>query len=489
MNNLIINLIHMQINPLIFRGYDIRGIVDKDLNVQNIEAIGKAYGTFLNRRKIRQAVVGRDCRLSGEEFMPAFMNGLTSTGVDIINLGMVMTQMVYYGQYRFQTNGGAMITASHNPYNFNGFKLATGFSKSTEMEEVQEIRKYVEDENFYESKIKGKVSQADIKEDYFNDVLKRIRLKKKFKVVVDFRHGTPAKYVPELLKRAGCEVISRRDNVDGSFPAGTPDPTAEDFIKELAQVVIEEKADFGLGFDGDGDRIGAVDEKGRILWNDVLVAIFAKEILERFPGSKIIYNTLCSQVVKKVVKLNGGVPIIWRTGHSFIKSKITEENAAFGGELSGHFFFNDNAYGHDDGSYAALRVLEYLSDKNMTLSQLYESFPKYISSPEIKIGCPDEKKVEIVKNLSKKFKADFPEAQITDETVIPGDDGIRADFPDGMIIFRYSQNGPYITIKFEAKDQATYNQRRKYVRIMLESYPEMIWQDQLCVNLDHLKQE
>lgn len=476
----------MQINPFIFRSYDIRGIVDQDLDVEKIEAIGKAYGTFLNRRKIRQAVVGRDCRLSGEEYKLAFIRGLISTGVDIIDLGMIMTQMMYYGQYRFQTNGGAMITASHNPYNFNGFKLGVGFSKTTEMAEVQEIKNYVETDNFFKATVEGKVTSTDIKEDYFNDVLKRIRLKKKFKVVVDFRHGTPAMYVPELLRRIGCEVISKRDNVDGNFPAGTPDPTAEDFIKELAEVVLKEKADLGLGFDGDGDRIGVVDEKGRILWNDVLVAIFAKEILERFPGSKIIYNGLCSRVVPEVVKQNGGIPIIWRTGHSFIKSKIAEESAAFGGELSGHFFFNDNAYGHDDGSYAALRVLEYLSDKNTTLSQLYETFPQYISSPEIKIGCPDEKKVDIIKNLSKKFKADFPDAQITDDTVIPGDDGTRADFSDGMMIFRYSQNGPYITVKFEAKDQVIYDERKKYVREMLKSYPEMIWQDQLCVNLESL---
>jgi phosphomannomutase/phosphoglucomutase len=257
-------------------------------------------------------------------------------------------------------------------------------------------------------------------------------------------------------------------------------------MTELAKVVVKEKADFGLGFDGDGDRIGVVDEKGRILWNDVLVAIFAKEILERFPNSKIIYNTLCSQVVQMVVEKNGGIPIVWRTGHSFIKSKIAEQSAAFGGELSGHFFFNDNAYGHDDGSYAALRILEYLSDKNVSLSQLYESFPKYISSPEIKIGCPDDKKVQVIKDLSRKFKADFPGARIIDDSIIPGDDGTRADFTDGMIIFRYSQNGPYITIKFEAKDQKTYDKRKKYVREMLKKYPEMIWEDQLCVNLDSL---
>ncbi|NQV09138.1 phosphomannomutase/phosphoglucomutase [Candidatus Woesearchaeota archaeon] len=476
----------MKINPFVFRNYDIRGIVDEDLDSKKVEAIGKAYGTLLRRRKIRQAVMGRDCRLSGEEFQAAFTKGLTAMGIDIIDLGIIMTQMMYYGQYRFQTNGGVMITASHNPYNFNGFKLGVGFSLTTGPEEVQEIRKTIEKESYFKSEETGKVVKKDITEDYYNDVLKRVKLKKKFKVVVDSRHGTTGMYVPEILKRAGCEVIGRNLKVDGSFPAGTPDPTDEKFMLQLGKVVLEEKADFGIAFDGDGDRIGVVDEKGRILWNDVLVAIFAKEILERFPGSKIIHNTLCSQVVTKVVKQFGGIPIIWLTGHAFIKSKIAEEGAAFGGELSGHFFFNDNAYGHDDGSYAALRVLEYLSDKNLTLSQLYESFPKYISSPEVKIGCPDNKKAIVIKDLSKRFKADFPNAKITDDTVIPGDDGTRADFKDGMMIFRYSQNGPYITIKFEAKDQKTYDERKKYVREMLKSYPEMIWTDQLCVNLNSL---
>lgn len=476
----------MKINPYVFRGYDIRGEVDKDLDTKKIEAIGKAYGTFLRRRKVCQGVTGRDNRLSSKDYMPAFQKGITSVGVEIIDLGMVLTPMVYYGQYRFQTNGGAMMTASHNPHNFNGFKLATGYSQSTLQDDIQEIREYTDQENYYKAEKEGKVKTADIREDYINDILKRINLKKKFKVVIDTRHGTCGNYTPEIFKRAGCEVISKHAELDGSFPKGTPDPTDEHFMEELGEYVKKEKADVGFAFDGDGDRLGTVDEKARFLWNDVLLAIFAKEILERFPNSKIVYNTLCSQVVPLVVKDNGGTPVIWLTGHSFIKDKIATENAAFGGELSGHFFFADNAYGHDDACYSALRVLEYLSDKNMSLSQLYETFPQFISSPEIKIGCPDDKKVGVIKDLSVNFKKDFKGAQITDDNIIPNDDGVRADFKDGMIIFRYSQNGPYLTVKFEAKDQKTYDERRKYVRETLESYPEMIWEDQLAVNLDHL---
>jgi phosphomannomutase/phosphoglucomutase len=336
------------------------------------------------------------------------------------------------------------------------------------------------------SEKKGKAIKKDISDDYFEDVLKRAKINKKFKVVLDFRHGTPGKYVPELLKKAGCEVISINENPDGSFPKGTPDPTEKHFLEELAKRVVKEKADIGFAFDGDGDRLGTVDEKGHILWNDVLVAIFAKEILERCPKSKIIFNDLCSQVVTKVIEQNNGTPIMWRTGHSFIKSKLASEKAAFGGELSGHFFFKDNAYGFDDGSYAAMRVLKYLSEKDISLSKLYESFPKYISSPEIKIGCPDDKKIGMVKDISKRFKKDFVGGKITDDKIIPSTDGTRVDLKDGMIILRYSQNGPYITVKFEAQDQKTYDKRKRYVKNILENYPEMIWKDELCVNLDSL---
>ena len=482
----------MKINPYIFRNYDIRGIADVDLDAEKVEVIGKAYGTFLRRRKIRQAVVGRDCRLSGGEYQEALMKGMVAVGVDIIDLGMVMTQMVYYGQYRFQTNGGVMVTASHNPWNFNGFKLATGYSRTTETLEVEEIRAACQIEKFFKSDRVGTITKLTGKEqesffaDYTTDVLKRVFLKRKFKIVLDTGCGTTGPFNKKIFELAGCEVIGQNLEVDGHFPIGTPDPTAIVVMERVREAVLKNKADFGVAFDGDGDRIGVVDEEGNILWNDVLVAIFAKEILERFPKSKIIYNALCSQLTSKVIEQNGGIPVMWRTGHAFIKSKIAQENAVFGGELSGHFFFADNAYGHDDGTYAVLRVLEYLSDKNKSLSQLYLEFPKYVSSPEIKIGCPDDKKVEIVKNLSMKFKKDFPNAKITDASVIPGDDGTRADFADGMMVFRYSQNGPYLTVKFEAQDQKIYDERKQYVKAMLNSYPEMIWEDQLAVNLHAL---
>ncbi len=477
----------MKINPNVFRNYDIRGLVDKDLDVEKVEGIGRAYGTFLQKRKIRHAVVGCDCRLSGPTYKTAIIKGMRSAGINIIDLGVIMTQMMYYAQYRYQTNGGIMITASHNPPNYNGMKLAIGYSQTTGPEEVQEIRKTIEQENYFQYNEEGNYEKKNVTKDYFDDLLKRVVLTKKLKVVVDTGCGTAGMYVPEIFKKAGCEIIEKNTKVDGRFPIGIPDPTSKKIADRVAKAVLYENAELGISFDGDGDRIGLINEKGDILWNDVLIAIFAKEILERLPGTKIVYNTLCSQLVKEVIIANGGIPVMWKTGHSFIKAKIAEEKATFGGEVSGHFFFVDNFYGHDDGAYAALRILEYLSEKCQTLSQLYENFPRYFSSPEIKIGCPDDKKVGVIEDLSIKFKKDFPYVEITDKNIIPDDDGIRADFNDGMMIFRYSQNGPYITIKFEAKDQVKYDERKNYVRNLLKSYPDMIWKDELCVNLESLE--
>lgn len=477
----------MKITPFIFRNYDIRGRLPDELDAEKVKAIGRSYGTFLHRRKIGQAVIGHDCRLSGPEFHQAYIDGVTSAGVDVIDIGMVMTQMVYFAQYYFQANGGTMITASHNPWNYNGFKMATAYSQTTLPHEIKEIKEAVEKDAYFTAEKKGSVKKVDIGEVYKNDVLKRVNLKKKYKVLLDFRHGTPAMFIPDILRAAGCEVVTRNDMVDGHFPKGTPDPTDEKYMLALGEEVKSGNFDIGLCYDGDGDRIGMVDEKGRIMWNDIMVAIFAQEILERFPGSKIIYNNLCTQVVPWVIKQNGGVPIMWLTGHAFIKAKLAEENAAFGGELSGHFFFKDNFFGHDDGSYATLRVLEYMSEKNLKLSEIFDQYPKYFSSPEIKIGCPDDKKVAVIKHLAEKFKNDFPEGKVSDDRDIPGNDGTRVDFEDGMMIFRYSQNGPYITVRFEAKDKEVYNKRRDYSRLILESYPDMIWEDELCVNLDALK--
>ena len=485
-NSHVITFVFMRLNKYIFRSYDIRGIVPDDLDEEKTLAIARAYGKFLRKRRIKIAVVGHDCRLSGESFSKQMIEGLLSSGIDVIDIGMVMTQMVYFAQYHYKSKGGVMITASHNPAHYNGFKIAVGYSVTTEPHDLKEIKKYAEKEDFIVAKKRGRLKKGDVEQAYLRDLKKKIKLKKRYKVVSDSRHGSTGKYIKNILSQAGCRATCLRTRIDGSFPAGTPDPTDEDIMEELGREVKKRKADIGFCYDGDGDRVGMVDDRGRILWNDVMVAIFAKEILGKKPGAKIIYNTLCSKMVPEVIRKNGGKPIIWRTGHSFIKAKIAKEKAAFGGELSGHFFFKDGAYGHDDGTYATLRILRYLEKHKVKLSDLYDTFPRHISSPEIKIGCPEYEKKRVIKKISKKFKKDFPEGEVTDDSVIPGDDGVRIVLEDGMIVFRYSQNGPYITIRFEAKTQEAYNRKKKYVKKMLKNHPEMIWEDELCVNLDSL---
>ena len=480
------NGVNPNINPYIFRGYDIRGLVDKDLNPQIVEQLGKAYGTFLIRRGIKKAVVGHDCRLTSESYGQAIIKGICSTGVDVIDIGLALVGTIYWAQYHFNTLGCVSVSGSHNPIEYNGFKFGTGFSQTMLSEEVQELRQIVEQGEFKQGQ--GKLEKRDIKKVYFKDLLKRFSIPLKFKVVVDPAHSTAGVFVPELLEKVGCQIVCNYCELDGSFPVGTPDPTDRKHAERLSKKVLETKADLGFSYDSDGDRIGVVDNKGNILWNDVLVALFSAAVLEKNPGAKIVFNALCSKVVKDVIKQKGGQAIMWQTGHSFIKAKAQQEGALFAGELSGHFYFLDSFYPHDDGCYSTLRLLNYLSESKKTLSQIVESFPKYISSPEIKIGCSnDEIKINLMKKIGQKLFKDFSNSDaevISDEKV---GDGVRIEFEDKMFIIRYSQNAPYLTIKFEAKTEDGYAFFKDYINKLLHSYEDIDWSSTINVNLDSLK--
>ncbi|MBU2025623.1 MAG: phosphomannomutase/phosphoglucomutase [Patescibacteria group bacterium] len=473
-----------KINPYIFRGYDIRGVVGKDLDFDLVKRIAKAYGYMLSQRRIREAVVGRDCRKSGEEYMKAVIEGLTESGINVIDLGMCLTQMMYFAQYHYKSNGGVMLTASHNPAEYNGMKLALGYSYTLVTEEIQQLKEFVEKQKQVKGAEPGKAIKAGgLRDNYFADLLKRVKIGKTFKVVVDASSGTAGEFAPDLLKRAGCEVVGLNCRVDGNFPAGTPDPTEEYILKRLGEKVVNEGADLGLAFDGDGDRMGVVDESGRYIWADVLTAIFADDILDFLPGGKIVYNVLCSKVVDEVIAKKGK-SIMWKTGHSFIKDKAAQERAVFGGELSGHFFFLDNFYGHDDALFAALRLLEYLARKGQSFSKIIDSFGTYISSPEIKLGCADDEKVKLV---DVKLKADLKAAFKTETKKVTTIDGVRLDFADGMLVVRYSQNGPYITVKFEAKEKKAYQERKQKLREILEKYSEIEWEGDKGANVEAIK--
>jgi phosphomannomutase/phosphoglucomutase len=384
-----------------------------------------------------------------------------------------MVGTFYWAQYSLKNKGGAYVTASHNPAEYNGFKLATGYSQAMVAEETQEVRTIALEENFHRPKNKGKNEKKDIKSAYFDDLIKRFKIKKGIRVVIDGSCATAGVIMSDLFRKFACEVVESNCKLDGNFPLGTPDPTEKLVIERLAEKVTAAKADIGFTYDADGDRIGIVDEKGGIIWNDILVSIFAIDVLENHPKSIIMYNTLCSKVVEETILKYGGQPFMWRTGHGFLKRKNEEVGAAFIGELSGHFFFSKDYYNHDDGAYSALRLLNYLSRTNQTLSQAIAALPKYISSPEIKVGCADDKKTDLMKKIGLVLRKDFPKAEVIDDE--RAGDGVRLDMPDSMFVIRYSQNGPYITIKFEAKTEEKYHELKNYINKLLHSYSEIDW--------------
>jgi len=463
----------MKINPSIFRGYDLRGIVGTDLNPEIVEHIGKAHGTYMKRHGVTKAIVGHDCRTTSKEYSDALIRGFSWAGIDTVDIGMTLVGTFYWAQYYLKIKGGAFVTASHNPPEYNGFKFAIDFSETLVSDGMQELRKMVEDEDYEQGEVPGKIEKQNIQDAYFDDISKRLPLNKKFRVVIDPSCSTSGAIVPDVLRKAGCEVVEKNCNIDATFPLGTPDPTETRVAQRVANEVLEEKADVGFSYDADGDRIGIVDEKGGIIWNDVLVAIFASDVLYGHPGATIMYNTLCSKVVEDTIKREGGVPFMWRTGHSFLKKKNQEIKGAFIGELSGHFFFSADFYNHDDGIYSTLRLLSYLSRTNQTLSEAAAKLPQYISSAEIKVGCPDDKKVALIEKLSEVLKKDFPEADvISDERA---GDGVRLNMDDSMFVVRYSQNGPYLTIKFEAKTQEKYDELKNYLNKILHGYEEVDW--------------
>lgn len=463
----------MKVNPNIFRGYDLRGIVGTDLNPEIMEHLGKAHGTYMKRHGVGEAVVGYDCRATSQEYADAFIRGLSWAGINTVNIGMTMVGTFYWAQYYLNRKGGAFITASHNPAEYNGVKFAIDFSETLVSEGIQEIRKMVENEDYERGKKEGKIEKRDVLSEYIEDLRNRINIKNKFNIVVDPSCATAGVIVPKVLESFGQNIIKSNCEIDPSFPLGTPDPTETAVAERLSKKVLEEKADIGFSYDADGDRIGIADEKGRIIWNDVLVAIFAKDVLEKHPGAKIMFNTLCSKVVEDSIKESGGEPFMWRTGHSFLKKKNQEVKAAFIGELSGHFFFSADFYNHDDGCYTTLRLLDYLSRSGKTLSQLVDSLPKYISSPEIKVGCADDKKVALISKMSGVLRKDYPGAEVIDDE--RAGDGVRLNLPDSMFVVRYSQNGPYLTIKFEAQTQEKYDELKKYLNKFLHGYQEVDW--------------
>lgn len=458
----------VSVPPVIFRGYDLRGVAGPELSPDVMYTLGRAYATYLSERRIGEAAVGRDNRLTSEEFAGAFIQGLNEGGINTFDLGLSLSQIVYFSCYEFKTKGSAMVSASHNPKEYNGLKLGTGYSETMVSEDIQYFKELVAKQQY--STGSGHNQKVDILESYTKHLLKHFSLKKKWKVVVEACNTTSGMFYPDIFRAAGCEVIEQNTELDGNFPMGVPDPTETEVLERVGRGVKEHNADIGFAYDTDGDRMAVVDNNGKTLWMDTIVALFAKDVLDTLPGAPIVYNTLCSRQVTDAIEQAGGKPIMWVTGHSFIKAKVREAAAPFGGELSGHIYFTDNFYGHDDGAYASLRLLAYLERKNQNLSEAAAELSVYNSSPEIKFGLADDIKFNFVSTTIKaEFEKRWPKAQYT--TI----DGVRIDLPDRMVIIRASQNGPYITVKFEGKTDTIYTELKQQLKELLSSHPEIDW--------------
>ncbi len=444
-------------NPEIFREYDIRGLADKDLNDKDVYLLGRALGTYYQNSD--SVVIGQDVRLSSPRIFKNLTKGLTDSGRNVIDIGMVPTPALYFSLFYYNISNGVMITASHNPKEFNGFKVC--HKKSTIFgKEIQKLRKIAEEGNF--STGKGEVSKKEIKEDYINYLLKDIKIEKRLKVAVDTGNGTCGPIVDKLFARLDLDYLILNKEPDGNFPAHLPDPVVAEYIHELIETVKNKKFSVGLGFDGDGDRIGVIDENGGIIWGDVLLAIYAEDILKKLPGAKIIFEVKCSKGLIERIEALGGIPLMYKTGHSLIKAKMKEENAPLAGEMSGHIFFADRYFGFDDALYASLRLLEILS-RGKKLSELAGKIPRYYATPEIRVATPEEEKFKIVENLKAFFKKHYKVIDI---------DGIRVDFGDGWGLLRPSNTQPVLVMRFEAQTKKRLDEIQRLFLNKLEEYKE-----------------
>ena len=450
------------INPQIFREYDIRGIVGKDLTPESVTNIGKAIGTYIRRGNGKNMVLGRDVRSSSVEFCNILSKALNSTGCNVTDIGMVPTPVLYFALHHFNADGGVMITGSHNPPEFNGFKISQGFH-SLYGEKVQELKRLIE-ANDFEVGI-GNTQQQPVLSEYMEKIFSVLEIPRKIKVVVDGGNGCFGIVGPDLLKKLGQTPIELFSEPDGTFPNHHPDPTVSEHLTDLIEKVRLENAELGIGFDGDADRIGVVDEKGNILWGDQLLTIFARDILSRNPGATIVGEVKCSQNLYKDIKKNGGVPVMAAAGHSLIKNKMRETGALLAGEMSGHICFADNYYGFDDAIFAACRVLQIVAQSNTKVSEMLADLPETAYTPEIRIACPDDQKFKIVRELTEIFREKYEVIDI---------DGVRVNFENGWALIRASNTQPVIVLRLEAATKERLKELVAVIKKQTDKYKPVI---------------
>jgi phosphomannomutase/phosphoglucomutase len=442
-------------NPEVFREYDVRGVVGQDLDDEFVYLLGRAVGSYAARRGLKKMVLGRDCRLSSESYQNAAAKGIQASGIDVINIGLCATPMLYFAIRHFKADGGLMVTGSHNPPDFNGFKICIG-PDTIYGEQIQELRKIIESQSWTVGD--GKYESRGIAGDYEDYLSKNVKIKPGLKIVLDGGNGMGGIPALMILKRFGCNVTDLYCNPDGHFPNHFPDPTVLENLQELIRRVREEKADIGIAYDGDADRIGVITDLGDVLWGDELLLLFSRFVLKKNPGAAIIGEVKCSQKLYDDIAKHGGRPIMWKAGHSLIKKKMKEENALLAGEMSGHIFFADRYFGFDDAIYASLRLLEILSETGTKLSELLADVPKSFATPEIRVDCPDKIKFEVVAAVTEHYRKTHDIIAI---------DGVRVNFGDGWGLLRSSNTQPVVVLRFEASTQKRLDEIRQEMESIL----------------------
>jgi phosphomannomutase/phosphoglucomutase len=433
-------------NPQIFREYDVRGLHETDLTTPVVTDLGRAFGTVVRRQGGKTVALGRDFRPSSPRLTDAFEAGLLETGCDVLRVGVLPTPGLYWSIAHLKTDAGVQVTGSHNPSEFNGFKMNWGLA-SIYGEQIQELRKMIEARDFdleERQGLKGESRDVPTERAYMDMLVSKVHPKKNLKVVLDAGNGCAGPVAPDVFRRVGCEVIELFTEPDGTYPNHQPDPTVEKNMQDLIRAVKEHKADLGIGYDGDADRVGAVDEHGRIVWGDQILALLSREVLAKHPGAPIVFDVKCSQGLEEDIVAHGGKPIMAKTGHSVMKARMKEEKAPLAGELSGHIFFQDDFYGFDDAIYVSLRLLRYVADSGSTLGALLDTVPQYVATPEIRLDTTDEEKFDIVERVTKHFQA-------THEVITI--DGARVKFGDGWALVRASNTQPVLVVRFEAKSK------------------------------------
>ncbi len=438
-------------NPNIFREYDIRGVVDEEITDADVVTLGKAIGTYMAEKGVKRITLGRDCRLSADRYRDLLCEGLMSTGVMIMDIGVVTTPVLYFSVFHFETDGGVMITASHNPGDYNGFKVMIG--KSTIYgAEIQKLLHIAQAGEFATGQ--GSREEVDAITPYSDYLVEHINISRPLKIAVDGGNGTSGPIALPIMQRLGIEVVPLYCDMDGTFPNHEPDPTVPANLSDLIATVKEQGLEAGVAFDGDCDRVGVVDEKGQIIFGDMLLAIFARSIVKDNPGALFIGEVKCSKNLYDDIEKHGGKALMWRTGHSLIKQKMAETGALLAGEMSGHMFFKHRWFGFDDGIYAALRFCELLADSGEPLSTWLADMPPVVSTPEIRVECGDDIKFAVVDAVKEQLSPDYEVIDV---------DGVRVNFPDGWGLVRASNTQPALVLRFEAQSEARLEEIRALV--------------------------